>query len=153
MLLNGIVGEMYELILCVSCNVVLTGCTDVPFREEIDIQFMSDECPYSEVELPHVDECRYLYVLLDDEGMGFYDTGPHRYCSDVGVGVHGRNLGNLLLGALLWSLQVLPLRIRCLLHEGALYVPLLVLLNQLHQGFQAAEHMDSTASVQERRFQ
>jgi len=70
LLLNGIIGEMDELVLDVLKGEFLAAGPDVGVFEEVAFEFAVDSLEHSEapyVELPPVEQKRSLDVLLEDD--------------------------------------------------------------------------------------
>jgi len=72
-LLNGIVGEVDVEVVqrLLSSGVRFGGGAQVAFFEEVHPSVLINEHPYSDVELPAVNEHWPLEVLLHDEGACF----------------------------------------------------------------------------------
>ena len=67
MLLDGVVGEVDEVVVDVLGGEGLGGGADVALAEEVDVHRFGQQRPHADVELPAVYQERPLHVLLDDE--------------------------------------------------------------------------------------
>lgn len=69
--MDGVVGQVHELVVNVAQVVNFAGGPDVTFREEVDIEVVGDKHPHADVKLAAADQKRVLNVLLDDELVAF----------------------------------------------------------------------------------
>lgn len=69
-LLDGIVGEVDEVVIDVLGGEGLCGSADVPLLEEVNVHGFGQQGPDANVELTVVYQEGLLDVFLDDEGTG-----------------------------------------------------------------------------------
>ena len=67
MFLNGVIGEMNEVVVNIIGRESLGRCPDVPLLEKIDMEFISQKSPYSYIEFSVLNQKRFFYVFLDDK--------------------------------------------------------------------------------------
>lgn len=70
MLLNGIVGEMYEVVVNIIGGEGLGGGPDVPLLEEVHMQFISQKSPYPYIEFSVLNQKGLFYIFLDHKRAG-----------------------------------------------------------------------------------
>ena len=65
MFLNGVVGEMNEVVVNIIGGEGLGGGSDVTLLEEIHMKFISEKSPYSYIEFSVLNQKGFFYIFLD----------------------------------------------------------------------------------------
>ena len=63
--MNGVVGEMNEVVVNIIGGEGLGGGSDVTLLEEIYMEFISEKSPYSYIEFSVLNQKRFFYIFLD----------------------------------------------------------------------------------------
>lgn len=66
-LLDGIVGQMDEIVVDVIELELLGRCADVPLLKEVKVVVLRQQCPHSDIELPFLNQEWPLDILLNHE--------------------------------------------------------------------------------------